>query len=64
MASHKKRAPLNPETCDIHKFLKKHPFLSELVRKDGIIFECDGEAPSPSKDYGQLQINKDKVEEN
>jgi hypothetical protein len=49
------------QTCDIHKFLKEHPFLSQLLRKDGILFECDGDAPSPSKDYGQLQINLDKV---
>ncbi len=49
------------QTCDIHKFLKEHSFLSQLLRKDGILFECDGDAPSPSKDYGQLQINLDKV---
>jgi len=50
-----------PEICDIRRFKKEHPFLSELLRKDGILFECDGEAPAPSKDYGQLQINMDKV---
>jgi hypothetical protein len=49
------------QTCDIHKFIKAHPFLSQLLRKDGVLFECDGDAPSPSKDYGQLQINLDKV---
>ncbi len=49
------------QTCDIHKFLKEHPFLSELIGEDGILFECAAEAPSPSKDYGQIQINLDKV---
>jgi F-box protein 36 len=50
-----------PETCDVHVFIKNHPFLSTLLRKDGVLFECDGDAPSPSKDYGQLQITLDKV---
>jgi hypothetical protein len=49
------------QTCDIRLFKKQHPFLSQLLRDDGILFECDGEAPSPSKDYGQLQITMDKV---
>lgn len=49
------------ETCDLQKFKKEHPFLSALFRKDGVLFECDGQAPSPSKDYGQLQITTDKV---
>jgi hypothetical protein len=50
------------ETCDIQRFLKEHPLLSTLIREDGVVFQYDGEAPSPSKDYGQLQINnKDKV---
>ena len=49
------------ETCDVQKFRKEHPFLSALFRKDGILFECDSQAPSPSKDYGQLQITMDKV---
>jgi len=49
------------QTCDIHRFKKEHPFLSELLRDDGVLFECDGQAPSPSKDYGQLQITLDKV---
>ncbi|CAF1068028.1 unnamed protein product [Didymodactylos carnosus] len=35
--------------------------LFDLLRKDGVVFECDAEAPSPSKDYGQLQITTDKV---
>ncbi len=50
-----------PQICDIRRFKKEHPFLSTLLREDGILFECDGEAPSPSKDYGQLQITMDKV---
>ncbi len=46
---------------DIKKFLNDHPFLSKLIRKDGVLFECYGTAPSPSKDYGQIQITIDKV---
>ncbi|CAF0884936.1 unnamed protein product [Adineta ricciae] len=49
------------ETCDVQQFRKEHPFLSALFRKDGVLFECDSQAPSPSKDYGQLQITMDKV---
>ncbi|CAF3587526.1 unnamed protein product, partial [Rotaria sp. Silwood2] len=49
------------ETCDMRHFIKEHPFLSELLREDGTVFECDGQAPAPSKDYGQLQITLDKV---
>ena len=49
------------ETIDARQFVKEHPFLSTLLNQDGILFECDGEAPSPSKDYGQLQITMDKV---
>lgn len=52
------------QTCDIRRFKKEHPFLSELLRDDEIIFECDAQAPSPSKDYGQLQITLDKVRMN
>jgi hypothetical protein len=52
----------NPyQICDVHQFRKEHPFLSQLLREDGVLFECDGQAPSPSKDYGQLQITMDKV---
>ncbi len=57
-----KKVPPPPQTCDIRRFRKEHPFLSELLREDGVLFECDGEAPSPSKDYGQLQITMDKVD--
>ncbi|UJR37515.1 hypothetical protein I4U23_030217 [Adineta vaga] len=49
------------ETCDVQKFKKEHPFLATFFREDGILFECDSQAPSPSKDYGQLQITMDKV---
>jgi len=50
------------EIFDIHKFLNNHPFLSELIKsKNGILFECYGDAPSPSKDYGQIQINIDQI---
>lgn len=52
-----------PETCDIRRFKKEHPFLSALLRDDGVIFECDAQAPSPSKDYGVLQITTDQVNE-
>jgi len=55
MASH------TNEICNLRKFLKKHPLLSELIGKDEILFECYGDAPSPSKDYGQIQISIDKV---
>ena len=49
------------QICDTRRFKKEHPFLSELLRDDGVLFECDGQAPSPSKDYGQLQVTTDKV---
>jgi hypothetical protein len=49
------------ETCDMNKFLQEHPFLSGLVGKNGVLFECYGDAPSPSKDYGQIQININQV---
>ena len=61
VAGQSNKKPNPDQTCDIHHFMKQHPFLSQLLRKDGILFECDGEAPSPSKDYGQLQISLDKV---
>jgi hypothetical protein len=51
------------QKSDIHQFLKEHPFLSTLISEDGVLFECCGEAPSPSKDYGQIQINLDKVKQ-
>ncbi|CAF1052894.1 unnamed protein product [Adineta ricciae] len=50
-----------PETCDTRLYLKEHPFLAALLPKTGVLFECDGDAPSPSKDYGQLQISIDKI---
>ena len=43
------------------KFFQDHPFLAGLIRKDGVLFECYATAPSPSKDYGQIQIPIDKV---
>lgn len=49
------------QTCDIQNFRKEHPFLSKLLPDNGIIFECGAQAPSPSKDYGQLEITTDKV---
>lgn len=49
------------QTFDVPQFLKQHPLLSTLVSKNGVLFECDGDAPSPSKDYGQLQISVDRV---
>ncbi|UJR08718.1 hypothetical protein I4U23_012975 [Adineta vaga] len=70
MATHKKLImPSNSttnniypiQTCDINQYLKEHPFLATLIHKNGVLFECDGDAPSPSKDYGQLQINFDRV---
>jgi hypothetical protein len=59
-AGHQNKVAPN-QTCDMRLFIKEHPFLSKLVREDGILFECDGEAPAPSKDYGQLNITMDKV---
>ncbi|CAF0867557.1 unnamed protein product [Didymodactylos carnosus] len=49
------------QTYDFNNFKQNFHQLFELVRKDGVVFECDAEAPSPSKDYGQLQITTDKV---
>ena len=52
----------NPiETCDIRRYARNYPFLFHLIPADGVLFQCDGDAPSPSKDYGQLQINLDQV---
>ena len=51
----------NDEVMDTQKFFREHPLLFELIGKNGVLFECDGEAPSPSKDYGQLQINLNQV---
>ncbi len=59
-AGNKKNVPVI-QICDIRRFKKEHPLLSKLLRDDGVLFECDGEAPSPSKDYGQLQVTTDKV---
>lgn len=47
---------------DIHKFVQEHPLLSKRLGKDGILFESGCEAPSPSKDYGHIQINIDQVD--
>lgn len=49
------------ESFDIEQFLKQHPFLSEIINKNETLFECYGDAPAPSKDYGQIQIKLDKV---
>ncbi len=46
---------------DMRKFFNEHPFLFELIEKNGILFEFYGDAPSPSKDYGQIQINLHQV---
>jgi len=58
---HQHKNPYPNQTCDLHRFRKEHPLLSELLSDDGIIFECNAQAPSPSKDYGQLEITMDKV---
>lgn len=47
--------------CHVQQYFHEHPFLASLIPKNGILFECDGDAPSPSKDYGQLQVGLDKV---
>ena len=49
------------ETCDLRRYARNYPFLFHLIPADGVLFQCDGDAPSPSKDYGQLQINLDQV---
>ena len=49
------------ETVHLRRFLRQHPFLAQLLPSNGVVFQCDGDAPSPSKDYGQLEINLDKV---
>ncbi|CAF3755946.1 unnamed protein product [Rotaria sp. Silwood1] len=46
---------------DIRKYLKEHPLLSKLVGENEILFEYGSIAPSPSKDYGQIEINFDEV---
>lgn len=58
--SDKNTAPV-VETCNMRQFVKEHPLLATLLNENGILFECDAEAPAPSKDYGQIQINLDKV---
>lgn len=58
---HHHKDPYPNQTCDLHSFRKEHRLLSELLSDDGIIFECNAQAPSPSKDYGQLEITMDKV---
>ena len=47
--------------CDMRQYFKDHPLLAQLLPTTGVILECDAQAPSPSKDYGQLQINLDRV---
>lgn len=49
------------QTCDMTRFKKEHPFLSQLLSNDETIFQCDAQAPSPSKDYGQIEITMNKV---
>ncbi|CAF1245929.1 unnamed protein product [Rotaria sordida] len=46
---------------DTDKYLKEHPLLSKLVGENKILFECSAIAPSPSKDYGRIEINFDQV---
>lgn len=43
------------------EFFRDHPFLAELIPNDGTLFECHATAPAPSKDYGQIQIQLDKI---
>ena len=49
------------EVFDVHRFAGKHPLLSQLIRENEVLFECGSEAPSPSKDYGHIQINFNQV---
>lgn len=41
--------------------LREYPFLRQLIPSNGLIFRCDADAPSPSKDYGQLEIYLDRL---
>ncbi|CAF3426316.1 unnamed protein product [Rotaria socialis] len=49
------------KSFNIHEYLKEHPLLAGIIVKNEILFECHGEAPSPSKDYGQIEINLDQI---
>ncbi|CAF3079165.1 unnamed protein product [Rotaria sp. Silwood2] len=46
---------------DIHKYLKEHKLLSKFVGENEILFEYGSIAPSPSKDYGHIEINFNEV---
>jgi hypothetical protein len=47
---------------NLRDFLIQHRLLAQILPSNGIVFQCDGTAPSPSKDYGQLEIHFDKVD--
>lgn len=61
MAHLKKTSIAVQQVCNVQQYEKQHKFLFALLPKNGVLFECDGQAPSPSKDYGQLQLTLDKV---
>lgn len=44
---------------DLRQFFAQHRLLAELYPENELIFRCDGDAPAPSKDYGQLEIDRD-----
>ncbi|CAF1565471.1 unnamed protein product [Rotaria magnacalcarata] len=49
------------KSFNIHEYLKEHSLLARIIVRNQILFECHGEAPSPSKDYGQIEINFDQI---
>ena len=59
--THRKNDVQADQICDVHQYFKGHHFLFSLLPENGVLFECDAQAPSPSKDYGQLQLTLDKV---
>lgn len=68
MASTKHKTTMIPKTqvnpisiCDLCQYLKEHKIFRTILPTNGLIFRCDGDAPAPSKDYGQLEIHLDKV---
>lgn len=49
------------ENFDLKQVLNGRPFLLNLLVNKTSLLECDAQAPSPSKDYGRLEINLNQV---
>lgn len=47
--------------CHMREYMARHSMLAKVLPDGEPLFQCDGQAPSPSKDYAQLQITLDKV---